>query len=322
MKNERGSALHRYWHVHFPRLANTIITRLGTCNGVFAMEQREFSPQSGDVPWRNSVQRATAEVLRRLQTPNVTLCTLHFGAIYAAHHLRGADEKPREFERRQTFLSPLSSPMGEFVLDVDLDHQYDRSRICKCGTEKQVCSACWATFMVPAHYILTRLLREMLGFRAVFCVFSGRRGFHIWTLDVRAVTATRAQRTAWLAALETAWRDQRWIGDYLQPLYMAQRRAHGTRNMWDALYPKLDRKVTTDAAHMHKAPLVPHPVTGNFCLVMADPMEECERELLFDPHRDTVNVDVLAAPGSQAEHDLMVRLFWSERVILDELKKL
>lgn len=325
MTPEQGAALHRYWHHHFPRLANTVITRLGTCNGVFAMEQREFAPQYKTVPWRNSVLRTANDVLKLLHKPGFDFCTMHFGAIFAAHHGGGggggggAVEKPRDFERHHTFLSPLSSPMGEFILDVDLDHQYDRSRICECGTEKRVCNECWSVFMIPAQYILTRLLREMLGFKAVFCVFSGRRGFHIWSLDWRAVTATRAQRTAWLAALTTAWRHQRWIIDYLRPLYDQRRRAHGNRNMIEALYPKLDERVTTDAAHMHKAPLVPHPETGNLCLVMGDADDE---ELRFCPDLDTINVLVCNAPGSVAEQDLLTRLFWSECVILDELKKL
>jgi len=315
-------ALDDFWAHHFPLVADTIVYRLGTCNGVFSMEQREYATEvRGCAPWRNAVDRLVEHVMKRIL--NRGTGTLHFGAIFPAHHHYAVD--PRDHDRA-LFRSGQASAMGEFVLDVDLDHNYDRTGVCECGVAKRVCNVCWEVFMRPAQLITLRVLREVLEFRAVFCVFSGRRGFHTWVLDRRAVTATASERAAWLVVLQQAWRNVPWIvDDYLLPMYRANvvlaARGPATREAAvAALYPKYDEGVTRNASHPHKAPLVPHLQTGMLCAVMPDPLETQGR-LWFKPQSSfmALRIDQSSDEGVTQLRDLMLR---SQKLILRELNKL
>jgi hypothetical protein len=363
-------ALLKFWRTLFPLVANTVIYRLGTCNGIFKLEQREFAREmSNGIPCRNELFFKTAAVLDTLQYANNVMTTLHFGAIFPVHHAAatsllllpyppaGAEvldlqfdlKRPRDYDRQNVFkacnsLTPLAASMGEFVMDVDLesqpgndkhnnnDNKYDRSGVCACGSDKSVCDTCWALFMDPAQHVLMRLLRDMFGFKAILTVFSGRRGFHVWVLDRKAVTATTIQRRAWIAAIKTAWRDLPWVYEHLAPLFDThpvlrarhdvavekcalstlekRRRAFDMHrdSVMEALYPKLDEAVSFPSTHMHKAVLVPHPVTGNMCIVMGD----VNSPFRFVPSEDVIRVEDIEEADMRR----------SEQMILRELKKL
>ncbi len=346
-------SLAKFWNNLFPLVANTVLYRLGTCNGMFRLEQREFGRVrvGTEIPCRNDLFFTTRDALAVLQVPEwKTLSTLHFGAIFPTHHpvptgiwllplppgvepldVQHDMQRPRDFDRHNVFkvgtgssAAPLACPMGEFVIDVDLESQltsgkynnenkYDRTGICPCAHDKCVCNTCWALFLDPARHILLKLLREMLGFKAMFCVYSGRRGFHLWVIDKRAVMATMTQRRAWIAALKVAWHHQPWIYDMLgaifdaHPVLSARPRRCGVDShreaVMEALYPKLDEKVSVDATHLHKSVMVPHHVTGNMCMVMFGPR--------FVPSEDVVHVDEVTE----------VDMRHSERLILLELDK-
>jgi hypothetical protein len=333
----------RFWlQVFAPTARDVVMHTLATCGGLFALEQRELAPEYGgggvngssssSYRERFDCYRTVADVWQRVDdslhfSSSQPIVSLHMGAIFPAHHLRGqpvrrhptpqdafdcpaymsilADTlKPREFEREGFKLGVHSvgpMPMGEFVVDIDLDEHYNRAGICGCGVQKRVCDACWETFMTPAQIILKRLLCELLGFRAVFSVFSGRRGFHTWVVDRRAYLAAPATRAAWVVAIETAHTHLAWIYEYLAPLfdgnpalrarYVAPADPHlrvdaHRAAVMEALYPKLDRVVSLDPAHLHKAPLVPHPETGNVCVVMGD----ARGRRKFVPSEDTMHV--------------------------------
>ncbi len=325
-----------YWTYYFARVAPTILHGLGTCGGTFAMEQREYTAILMDPmfpPLRKDVYRSVAALMDRLCA--APMRTLHFGGIFPAHQFPAAPKGPRDFDRTQVCRSGVGTLMGEFVLDVDLDCRvpdkpedrikyYDRTGVCRCGRARTVCDRCWSVFLWPAQTIVLRLLRELLGFKAMFCVYSGRRGFHVWVVDRRACTATSAQRRAWVSALQRAWRDLAWIKDMLEPLFDGQpalvRRYDtlapepGMPACVDALYPKLDTDVSVDTSHMHKAPLVPHPETGVLCVVMAEP----GTKFAFLPSTHKVRVD----PKFPDEEEQLTRaLVISEILIQMELNK-
>lgn len=357
-----------YWKCNFATVANTIIYKLGTCNGLFRLEQREFAREMRDngKPCRNDLFTNTAQVLAKMLQNWCVMRTLHFGAIFPVHHATPTGIwmlplppnvepllvqqdmlRPRDYERHHIFktehklLDPIGASFGEFVMDVDLDsrqqcgkynndNKYDRTGICECLHDKRICDVCWALFMNPALHILHRLLRELLGFKAFFTVFSGRRGFHIWVLDKRAIMAPTIQRKAWIAALKTAWHDFGWIYELLAPIFdshpvlraryvpltegvslLEQRRRAGDAHreaVMEALYPKLDEGVSTDATHLKKAPLAPHPVTGNICSVICDVNDD---EVRFVPSVDVMHYTKVKQKNMQL----------SEFLILREIKK-
>ncbi len=358
-----------FWREHFATVANTILYKLGTCNGLFKLEQREFCRETKDgTMCRYDLFTTTAQVLAKMMQPWNPMRTLHLGAVFPVHHARPTGiwtlplppnmepllvqqdmMRPRDYDRHHVFktntehglLDPIGVSLGEFVLDVDLDsrqqcgkynndNKYDRTGICDCLHDKKICDVCWALFLNPALRILHRLLREVLGFRAIFTVFSGRRGFHIWVLDKRAVTATTIQRKAWIAALKTAWHDFDWIYEMLAPIFDAhpvlraryvpltagvssiekRRRAHDAHReaVMEALYPKLDEGVSTDATHLKKSPLAPHPETGNICSVICDVNNA---KLRFVPSVDIIHYTQVEGKNMKL----------SEMLILNEIRK-
>ena len=125
----------------------------------------------------------------------------------------------------------LSKPL---VFDVDIsDYERERGNNCFCqGDKYKVCDLCWKNFMRPALVELTGKIPQLFGFKSVFAVFSGRRGFHVWIVDETVWRYTPAQREAICARIES----------------------------------KIDTKVTTQFDHLVKLPLVLHPKTQKFAI--------------------------------------------------------
>jgi DNA primase catalytic subunit len=104
-------------------------------------------------------------------------------------------ESHRDSRKQLRALRNEISIKNYFVIDIDITDYHDvrAQGICGCGTH-ELCDVCWDAFMEPARRVLHFLLSEIMGFKSIVHVFSGRRGFHIWTLDRRVHDLTNPQR--------------------------------------------------------------------------------------------------------------------------------
>jgi hypothetical protein len=292
-----AQALRAFYEVlWFPYAAEFLLYELGTEKGRWKLEQREVVLQMPGYPHRHCVFRSTAAVLhtlRELIQAGRPPVNLHFGPVWAAHHLalngiwppRKSDVipefapnadllQPRKFERDERRMTGK----GELVLDVDMvGERRIAANCCECQKEKRVCQACWCYFMLPAQRVLTYLVRDFFGFKRCFTVFSGRRGFHMWIMDNRVLDWTLWERRAFLDVLTAPLATD--TCDYHNPLcefvwntVLANHAAGRTRAAtFAALYPVIDAEVATEPGHLHKLPLMLNANSGLFCDILADP---------------------------------------------------
>ena len=78
----------------------------------------------------------------------------------------------------QTNVDGHAIKCGHLVADFDAPD----TRTCGCGAEKKICQRCWSGVVLPAAKRLVRFFQEK-PISAVYCVFSGRRGVHVWACD-------------------------------------------------------------------------------------------------------------------------------------------
>lgn len=86
----------------------------------------------------------------------------------------------------------------EFVIDIDINDY--PARTC-CQKRPTVCCRCWA-YLVLAIKVVSRTLREDLGFRRLLWVYSGRRGVHLWVCDREAVLLKDSERQDIMKSLD------------------------------------------------------------------------------------------------------------------------
>jgi hypothetical protein len=310
---------HRAYQIFYKRLfslvADLVIGRLGTCNGLFQLYQREIcGMRKTRAPLRFHTFHTVENVMDVLQEFHPE--SLHFGAIFPMHYapsfslyppplddatqVNRNDARPRYFDAQVRFKQDrtVATPLGEYIIDIDLDGDwetrgrqfaYDRTGVCGCGKEKKVCDICWATFMIPAQRVMQYVLRDFCGYQKVFFVFSGRRGMHIWVMDEHACCMTQEERKTLTNMIARPYAgdemDTHIFREILQPAFEAHpvlvNRFVPSGNVhtyadeyraavYDALYPRLDEAVSTEATHLHKLPLTLHPETQLLCVVMDD----------------------------------------------------
>lgn len=340
-----------YAHFFVPLCADAVLYLLATCGGRYRMCQREVGlrrPPKEDgqgAVWARSRVFFDYPALCAEVAGGRVLC-MDFGGIYEYHHLHEQPlfippligdcnvfmHRPRRFEQKHSGRAGISTGRGEMVIDVDLDcgpGEYNRELICRCGTERKTCDACWVALMRPAHCAMIWALRDFLGLKRIFTVFSGRRGFHIWICDEWILDMTQAERVTFASALARptmcATPDPFTDGMYtvLAPFFdnhpklrcrftgMALDTDAHREAVFDALWPRLDLPVSRDPLHMRKIPLGLHEETGAVCIVMNDPASPDP----FLPSRDTL-VPALCDPGI-----LRTRLVESASIIASVWKK-
>lgn len=83
-------------------------------------------------------------------------------------------------------------PLKELVFDIDI-HDYDR--FCNCHGGKSLCSICWL-HLEGSYYILNFILTMLFGYAQanLLYVYSGKKGFHCFVNDSRAMALTASQR--------------------------------------------------------------------------------------------------------------------------------
>jgi DNA primase catalytic subunit len=140
-------------------------------------------------------------------------------------------------------------------------------------------------------------MKKYFGFKRVFSVFSGRRGFHMWVCDPRVIHMTHLERSALvdILAQPSAKPD-----DFTNGMYeiLSKHFNHNSllRNrctspaqhrqiVFETLWPRIDLPVSRDnMQHLHKVPLVLHPSTNAICILMGP---AASRENRFRPSQDT-----------------------------------
>jgi hypothetical protein len=260
----KGQILKNFYRVAWtPEVAAAVLGTLATLCNRFRLEQREIA-----IAWRNASTNAEgwnrSRVFKTWQEALTSLrqdcLNVNFGALFGSNATTLSEkEGPRYWERQHTFKEGAGTPRGEVVLDIDLDYRsYDRSAVCECGEQRQVCDKCWNRFMVPAQKVMNALM-ERMGFCKWFAVFSGRRGLHYWICDDQVVNMTAQQRHLFVTALNTP-----------PTIYSDWGRevAQLTGGSVDVLYPKIDVPVGADATHLHGVPLTLHPDTLVFRRVL------------------------------------------------------
>jgi hypothetical protein len=298
------AGLRTFWHKWLTYAADALLYTVGVFGGKrYTLLQREVVLQFWDYPKRAYCFRTIAEIHDTLKAMYHPPVNMHFGPLWPAYHmalqplLRVEDNyapefvpnidiiKPRDFDRREH----SDSARGELVIDVDMD--VTRRIVlgcCPCGDANRVCQTCWTLIMLPAQRILYYLLRDYFGMKRFFCVFSGRRGFHIWLVDERVIEWTGSERRTFAAKLSAPLRNilpdefddpmidyiwERVIRDQWQ--LEAYRRVQGVANQrasaFAMLWPAIDEPVAAEASHLHKLPLVLNQHTGYWCDLMADP---------------------------------------------------
>lgn len=339
------TVLASFWKGPFWLIAITMI-RLITLKGRFPLKTREIcwvttTKDFGDTFFRSFVPRTLEDLYQEILLVKIP-CSLQLGAAFPSHHitkqvpvtpyppLRNRQgevtitfEGPREWERgsfkrnslysvheARTENAPLATPMGELVIDIDLDCEprkegephYCRDGICGCGKEKKICDVCSEIFLDTAQRVLNYLLRDVFEFKAMFWVFSGRRGLHCWVLDEKVQCMTNAQRRVFIDRIMLMGKGRvhddvadHIYQEFLKPIVdkypiFKQRQQQNKRDVresafWE-LFPKLDEAVSIDASHLRKLPLTLHPSSGNLCVVVGD----VDGPYKFVPSQDTIHV--------------------------------
>lgn len=312
--NPEKSAETYYKRFFIPMASDAILYLLATCCGEFPLNKREIALRckSDDMEYysRQRVYHNVRDLQSDIRTPpGQRLLCIEFGAIHPGLHI---DEqptippkawacrnnewavKPRQFERQYPAKDGNASGWGEMVIDVDM--AYDRTGICACGNEKRVCDVCWDTFIWPAHHALDWAMKKFFGFKRVFTVFSGRRGFHMWICDPRVIHMTHLERSALvdIIARPAAKPDEFTNGMYEilsnhfnhNPLLRERCKSADRRQfIFDTLWPRIDVPVSRDAMqHLHKVPLVLHPATNAICVLMGP---AANKQYRFRPSEDT-----------------------------------
>ena len=212
----------------------------------------------------------------------------------------------------------------ELVFDIDID-AYDVEHVVdaahrlpplkrRCCRGAQVCARCWPLLACAAECIDV-VLRAHLGLAHVLYVFSGRRGVHVWVCDsAAALLGERARRivpatfgalaralgagTERARASATAPELEPYVGVIAvmrrHAAIYAERQGGGTPVDALTMLPRLDAAVTTQIAHLLRAPLVAHHKNGGIALPL--PLADI---VALDPARG-VTVDALLGGDARA----------------------
>ena len=149
-----------------------------------ALVQREWALDGAY--YRRYVTADDATALRGVLRNAVALKAVHIGPVYS-----GAVQKPTPNADTRLLFDRSRPARRELVFDVDLsDYDFLDLTGGPHGGPKalrlEACDDAWPVAGV-ALLLLQRVLHAQFGFREFLCVYSGRRGAHLWVLDERAM---------------------------------------------------------------------------------------------------------------------------------------
>lgn len=223
-KNKKS--LERYYKLFYNPYVAPLLYKIATCGEKYKLYQREIAPYYFDEGKQYMCRYIEFKSLNDIKSylclnyPN----SLQLGGIFPGHKDRKEETKDRKKGYFYCF--------GQLILDVDIGDLERPDGMCGCD-EKAVCNVCWEKVVEPSRLNLNRVLTENMGFKYIFYVFSGRRGYHCWILDKHIYEWSPTQRSNILNVIS---------------------RLSGV---------KLDFNVSKDPHHLIKVFLSPHYATGN-----------------------------------------------------------
>lgn len=168
-----------YYTRHFPyRELARVLTRNGD-----ALCQREFALE-GDF-YKRYVVAKDWEDLRRQVIAHPGITSLHVGPVYSGRVARSADHA-RSWPARR-----------ELVFDIDLFPDYEWLTLNRAdgSADMEACDRAWPVCAIGA-FLLQYVLETAFGFKEIMCVYSGRRGVHLWVCDNAAMDLADDARSA------------------------------------------------------------------------------------------------------------------------------
>lgn len=294
-----------------------VFFQLITLGGRYEIKDREIGfilPDSG-IWVRNEVFMTKQALLDYIVQKSPAVIQL--GGIWPPAPPKSLSSRPL----REMAKAKLINCVSEVVIDVDMTKDHVRRGLCNCATDKEICDTCWSFYMDVAQDVLEYILREIWQFKAVFKVFSGRRGFHLWILDERVHRWTSKQRSAFFNSIdrmrdatneicphrEYIWKNilephaQKFpiLGRWFQFLQSETTFSSCDKELSDTrwrdycfgvLFPRMDAAITRDSTHLKKMPLQLHSSTKNLCMILGDANSKVPR---FVPSKHTRNLDQL-----------------------------
>jgi len=119
----------------------------------------------------------TVDALRAFLVAKTPQC-IDAGPIFQSLHYQTMD-------RRDEY-APKLAPL---TFDIDLKGYIKHDNQCQCCTTTiGTCDQCWIQHLRPALIDLVHFLRDIMQFKVVLPIFSGRGGFHVYVLDKRVWT--------------------------------------------------------------------------------------------------------------------------------------
>jgi len=233
-ENFSPELLRMYYDRVFPAAAMCRWLGYGTAQladtGARLLQRREFSFTTGDDVYIRYLSYENEAGLKKdllAKLPH----KIDIGAIFSAPP--SDHKKYKLFEPKQR----------ELIIDIDLtDYDFLEVDVKRLET----CDRCWP-LMALAMRVLERALREDFGFEHILCVYSGRRGIHLWVCDARARRMSNEVRGA--------------VADYLGPVLAP---ATGRLAIRTPMHPSLARAYKDELEPFFHSHMLTGEAAGGF----------------------------------------------------------
>ena len=179
-----AQTFHEYYKKDFPADAVfKLFSRPWQCKP-FNPEQREYGIETVDGIFRRYKQCVDAAELRKLVSED-GVGKLNVGCVFNA---------PVSERWKRSLSNPIVPKQREFVIDIDLD-DYSSAGFNIDKKDMHECDVHWPLVAIGL-LVCKDILKECFGFSQFLCVYSGRRGGHLWVCDQRACELADEARSA------------------------------------------------------------------------------------------------------------------------------
>jgi len=150
----------------------------------FNPEQREWGVETLDGCFRRYKQCSNADDLRKLVAEK-GVGKLNVGCVF---------DSAVSQRWKRSLSNPILPKQREFVIDIDLD-DYSSAGFNIDKNDLPECDVHWPLVAIGLM-ICKEILQTTFGFQKFLCVYSGRRGGHLWVCDDRACQLSDEARSA------------------------------------------------------------------------------------------------------------------------------